>query len=578
MPTNPVVLARARLIDAAIQRKKQTMNGSVSALDEVPGAQILPAYIEVFQRHLSPNKIPSSHRNSVNRPSTIMAMACFRAICRGLDYCHHPESGRGFADANSDFLGLWLAIRAWSLHFIAVCTSKSPSVSESIPDFDLTAMKTTTAMCLRSLAGHLSYYKTITADIALHPHLVEFWRESCRSRCHVAVRNLSSLLYSIMVLQEALWVGRFPLEVNPEETARLSFNSVLEDYVDGVRYNDDDLNGYCLNLMRLMCKSPILGQAIIHEESVRFTCTLMRKYAATIMHVVPPSYSKLWMRLSDSVDFVRVSLPYCDLPVVLAMVDNHVLEILLRLWPLLPPNEVYSVQPLIPLIIDCVILYTSYRSVTHCVARSIVSLDKKGIVVDTRDYTPDMVRAWKDLKSLSQNRNVIKEGCDRLPNVCFACRRPYARNMQSCSRCESVQYCSMSCQKTHWKSEHKDKCIKSNISLRDRKYLAYIAQIAIIENEGTLSPIISNYMNEFSITEQASLAIEVDFRESPTTPKFSIKRIGDIAGEVGEIKSWFTDKFQGERNTCGIVRVLAPGGFDQSHKFPAGWTEARLSV
>ncbi|SJL18127.1 uncharacterized protein ARMOST_21699 [Armillaria ostoyae] len=296
------------------------------------------------------------------------------------------------------------------------------------------------------------------------------------------------------------------------------------------------------------------------------------------MHVVPPSYSKLWMRLSDSVDFVRVSLPYCDLPVVLAMVDNHVLEILLRLWPLLPPNEVYSVQPLIPLIIDCVILYTSYRSVTHCVARSIVSLDKKGIVVDTRDYTPDMVRAWKDLKSLSQNSNVIKEGCDRLPNVCFACRRPYARNMQSCSRCESVQYCSMSCQKTHWKSEYKDKCIKSNISLRDRKYLAYIAQIAIIENEGTLSPIISNYMNEFSITEQASLAIEVDFRESPTTPKFSIKRIGDIAGEVGEIKSWFTDKFQGERNTCGIVRVLAPGGFDQSHKFPAGWTEARLSV
>ncbi|KAK0431027.1 hypothetical protein EV421DRAFT_1855587 [Armillaria borealis] len=244
------------------------------------------------------------------------------------------------------------------------------------------------------------------------------------------------------------------------------------------------------------------------------------------------------------------------------MVDNHVLEIL----------------PLIPLIIDCVILYTSYRSVTHCVARSIVSLDKKGIVVDTRDYTSDMVRAWKDLKSLSQNRNVIKEGCDKLPNVCFACRRPYARNMQSCSRCESVQYCSMSCQKTHWKSEHKDKCIKSNISLRDRKYLAYIAQTAIIENEGTLSPIISNYMNGFSITEQASLAIEVDFRESPTTPKFSIKRISDIAGEVGEIKPWFTDKFQGERNTCGIVRVLAPGDFDQSHIFPAGWTGARLSV
>ncbi len=358
-------------------------------------------------------------------------MACFRTICRGLDYCYHPESGQGLADSNSDFFSLWPAIRAWSLHFISVCTSKSPSVSESMPDLDLTAMKTATAMCLQSLAKHLSYYKTITADSALHPHLVEFWRESCRSRCHVAVRNLSSLLYSIMVLQEAQWIGRFPLEVDPEETARLSFNSVLEDYVDGARYNDDDLNGCCLSLMRLMCKSPILGEVIIHEESVRFTCTLMRKYAAKIVRVVPPSYSKLWMRLSNSVDFVRVSLPYCDLPVVVAMVDNHVLEILLRLWPLLPPNEVHSVQPLIPLIIDCVILYTSYRSVIHCVARSIASLDKKGFVMDTRHYTPDMVRAWKDLNSLGQNRNVIKEGCDKLPNVCFAVSLPFFRHYLS---------------------------------------------------------------------------------------------------------------------------------------------------
>ncbi len=85
-------------------------------------------------------------------------------------------------------------------------------------------------------------------------------------------------------------------------------------------------------------------------------------------------------------------------------------------------------------------------------------------------------------------------------------------------------------------------------------------------------------MNEFSITERASLAIEVDFRESPTTPKFSMKRIGDIAGEVGEIKLWFADNCKGELDTCGMVRVLAPGGFDQSHVFPAGWARARLSV
>ncbi len=94
----------------------------------------------------------------------------------------------------------------------------------------------------------------------------------------------------------------------------------------------------------------------------------------------------------------------------------------------------------------------------------------------------------------------------------------------------------------------------ANISLRDRKYLAYLAQTTILENEETLSPIISDYMNEFSITERASLAIEVDFRESPTTPKFSMKMIGDIAGEVGEIKPWFADNCKGEHDTCGMVR------------------------
>ncbi|PBK82266.1 hypothetical protein ARMGADRAFT_1038726 [Armillaria gallica] len=394
MPTNPAVLARARLVDAAIERKKEAMNGSVSALDEVRGAQIFPAYIEELTRQTL--------------------------------HDHGDESGQGLADSNSDFFSLWPVIRAWSLHFISVCTSKSPSVSESMLDFDLTAMKTVTAMCLQSLARHLSYYKTITANSALHPHLVEFWRESCHSCCHVMVHNLSSLLYSIMVLQEAQWIGRFPLGVNPEETARLSFNSVLEDYVDGAWYNDDDLNGCCLSLMRLMCKSPILGEAIIHEETVRLTCTLMGKYAVKI----------------------------CGFFVV--MVDNHVLEIL---------------------------------SVNHHIARSIASLDKKGFVMDTRHYTPDMVCTWKDLNSLSQNCNVIKEGCNKLPNICFA---------------------------THWKSEHKDKCIKSNISLKDRKYLAYLAQTTILKNKGTLSPIISDYMNEFSITERASLAIEVDFCESPT--------------------------------------------------------------
>ncbi|KAK0462268.1 uncharacterized protein EV420DRAFT_1180318 [Desarmillaria tabescens] len=545
------------------------MKGSVSVLDEIPGSQILPSYIEVFMRHLSPDKVPSSDGDSSNSPSTIMAMACFRAICRGLDRDYYPGSDTGFVE-------LWPGIRAWSLYFISVCTSEDPAVSGV--GSDLTDMRIATAMCLRSLVGIVSYMKIISADDPLHPHLVEFWRESCLSRCHTAVRHLSCLLHSILVMQETRWVGRSPLEVDPAETAKLCFDSVLEDYADGVRYDGDDMNGYCLNFMITICKSPILAEVAIHEESVRFICSLMRQFAVTIIRLPPPPNSRLLNWFDSTVHFLRASISHPTLPIILAMVDNRVLEMLLRIWPLLPPEEGYSVEPVIPSIIDNITLYTSYRSVTHCVIRSIISLDKKGVVVDIKDYTADIVRAWSDLKSIAQKRYAIRGVCDKLRNVCFACRRVYGRNMQCCSKCESVQYCSMSCQRTHWKTEHKAKCIKSKVGLKDRKYLAYLAQVTIIEHDRTLLPKISDFMSEFSITERSSLAIEVDLRENPIVPKFSIKRIADIAEEAGEIKPWFADNHQGERDTCGMVRVLAPGNFDQSHVFPAGWTLAKLTV
>ncbi|KAK0433387.1 uncharacterized protein EV420DRAFT_1771550 [Desarmillaria tabescens] len=581
MTTNPDIPARAWLTDEAIERRKQAMYGSVSVLDEVPDDQILPAYIDVFQHHLSPSKIPSRNENSLNVPSTIMAIACFRTICRGLHSGYQPGWTQGFSEMHSEFSILWPGIRAWSLHFISVCTSKNPSVSglTSGSGVDLTTVRTVTAMCLESLARRTSYYELISTDDALHPYLVEFWRQSCLSRCHVTRRHMSCLLYNLLFMDETRWVGWSTLEVNPVETAKLCFDSVLEDYVEGDGYDDDAFRGSCpMDLMTVICKSPILSEAVIHEKSVQFICSLMRRFAGKIIHLRPTRNSGLWNWFRSTVNFLRASLSHSNLPIILALVDSRVLVLLLRVWPLLPYDRRFSVRHAIPSIMDAIMLYTSYRSVAHGVIRSIISLDKKGVIVDIKEYTAEIVRAWSDLKSIARKYYVIRRNCDKLRNVCFACRRVYGRNMQCCSKCESVQYCSMLCQRTHWKTEHKAKCIKSKVTLKDRKYLAFLAQVTIIKHDRTLLPFISDYMNEFSVTERSSLAIEVSFRKNPKVPKLSIKRITDIADEVGEIKPWLADNHQGERDTCGMVRVLAPGGFDQSHIFPSGWTAAKLTV
>nr|GMD21745.1 ubiquitin carboxyl-terminal hydrolase 18-like [Ipomoea batatas] len=56
-----------------------------------------------------------------------------------------------------------------------------------------------------------------------------------------------------------------------------------------------------------------------------------------------------------------------------------------------------------------------------------------------------------------------------LDDGCIVCRSPASKH---CSRCKMVKYCSETCQRSHWKSEHKLKCIDSRPTCKDKLVLA----------------------------------------------------------------------------------------------------------
>lgn len=77
-------------------------------------------------------------------------------------------------------------------------------------------------------------------------------------------------------------------------------------------------------------------------------------------------------------------------------------------------------------------------------------------------------------------------------------------------------------------------------------------------------------MEKHLVTEPALLTIQIDLRTNLVL-KLLIRRISDIIGEVGELVPWFRDNDKGGDNNCAMVRVLAPGGTDQSHAYPTRW-------
>ncbi len=149
--------------------KQQVRTITVPYIDKLPGSQIFPACTKAFKYHLSPNKVPPSTTKSLNMPATIIAMTCFRAICRGLEYKSHSGN---FGPVHLE----WSGLRAWSLHFVSLRTCGLGS------RFDLTDIMTTTATSLRTLFQlENSYYRIISIDTALLPPL------SNSSRSHAAL-------------------------------------------------------------------------------------------------------------------------------------------------------------------------------------------------------------------------------------------------------------------------------------------------------------------------------------------------------------------------------------------------------
>jgi len=77
-------------------------------------------------------------------------------------------------------------------------------------------------------------------------------------------------------------------------------------------------------------------------------------------------------------------------------------------------------------------------------------------------------------------------------NSCKVCSKT-DNNMQICSACKSVHYCSVNCQRSHWKV-HKTECFKSNqVSISDKA-------IDIIFNNKAFSKILQ-YAHHFNIDD-----------------------------------------------------------------------------
>ncbi len=311
-----------------------------------------------------------------------MAMAFFRAICRGLEYKSHSEN---FAPVHLE----WSGTRAWSLHFVSLCTSSLGS------RFELTII-TTAATCLRTLFElENSYYRIIPIDTALLPALVELSQESCRSRCHAAVRYLSYLLsITSLHFEGALQKITGLLEKNPKETAKHCVIALLEDSLGEHDYSDSDsVRNTVLLFMMILCRSQSLAEAIIHMESVQLTCDTMRQVPTKLSRVhIPLARYLLYASIPIAIDFINmISLQDSNLRMILTIIDSHLLEVLLQLAPSAPPKYERHMHAVIANIIYIVGLYAYYRSVTRGLKRCIASVVKKSIIVNTEYYSEGVV-------------------------------------------------------------------------------------------------------------------------------------------------------------------------------------------
>jgi len=61
--------------------------------------------------------------------------------------------------------------------------------------------------------------------------------------------------------------------------------------------------------------------------------------------------------------------------------------------------------------------------------------------------------------------DALRQWLDRLRSCCGACEQPLLGEGSACGRCKCVRYCSRDCQKSDWKTRHKEGCLEASESL-----------------------------------------------------------------------------------------------------------------
>ncbi len=186
------------------------------------------------------------------------------------------------------------------------------------------------------------------------------------------------------------------LETNPNETAKHCLSTFLEDSLGEHDHPDSDILSNTVPLsMMILCRSPSLAEAIIHTESVQITCDIMNQVPTKLSPVhVPLARHLLWASVLIAIDFIDISLQHSDLRMVLAIIDSHLLEVLLRLAPDAPPKYAKHIHAVIANIIYVVGPHACYRSVVSRLKRCIASVVKKGIIVNNEQYSEGIFGNW----------------------------------------------------------------------------------------------------------------------------------------------------------------------------------------
>jgi hypothetical protein len=90
-------------------------------------------------------------------------------------------------------------------------------------------------------------------------------------------------------------------------------------------------------------------------------------------------------------------------------------------------------------------------------------LDKVELLQRTKEWNEGLQKYCHDIGLTGAEREAVVQ--KHTANPCAPCANPSCNNLETepkefkkCSRCKSVAYCSIDCQKKDWKAQHKSTC------------------------------------------------------------------------------------------------------------------------